>query len=468
MLERPFYFITVLWDERFRNYFLDLCLPTLLATGNLPSLQTKQRSKFLICTRPEDWSALQIAPVFQLLSQHVEPIYVEIPPRPPGVPGGVHMGTGHRRGCELAHAAKAYALVLTPDCMFSDGMVARVQELARQGVQLALAPALRFAEEPLFAELERAGISPHGRKDMAAPITLGSRELVRIALASMHSETKSYEWEAPYLHPIPSALWWRVPGENGIVLHSLSWAPLLFDYAAVPQHDISTFDHWTWDGDYIYKNLGNIKRIHLVLDSDELFMASWAPAAENPYDLSPQKLLERPIVGGLVKRHRFSEAFYKGYSDPSKPNPFLFDPLKQQIFFRAARWHSERFTPTWDAVERRALRTLYSCVAPPADRRVAEALPARHESRLDQIAYLFLGTFVRRAIEFVCAVAVAVLRVRDVFRHFWIHREALVPRLRQVLAGDRAVIRWLAWRARELACYLMGRTAPGKPPRPNR
>src|SRR5207248_6642580 len=104
MLERPFYFITVLWGERFRNYFLDLCLPTLLAPGNLPSLQTKQRSKFLICTRPEDWSALQTAPVFQLLSEHVEPVYVEIRACPPGVPGGVHMGTGHRRASELAYA----------------------------------------------------------------------------------------------------------------------------------------------------------------------------------------------------------------------------------------------------------------------------------------------------------------------------------------------------------------------------
>src|SRR5215217_117467 len=100
MLERSFYFIVVLWGARFCNYFLDFCLPTLLAAGNLPSLQTKQRSKFLVCTRPEDWAALQKAPVFRLLSQYVEPVYVEIPPCPPGIPGGVHMGIGHRRGCE--------------------------------------------------------------------------------------------------------------------------------------------------------------------------------------------------------------------------------------------------------------------------------------------------------------------------------------------------------------------------------
>jgi hypothetical protein len=338
-----------------------------------------------------------------MLAQHVEPVYVEVPPCPAGVPGGVHMGTGHRR----------------------------------------------------------AGISRIGRKD--APVALENRDLVRMALASMHSETKSYEWDAPCFHPIPSAVCWRVPGENGILVHSLSWAPVLFDYAAVPEHDASTFDHWTLDGDYIYKNLGNIKRIHLVLDSDEMFMASWAPAAENARDLSPQKLLERPIVGELVKRHRFAEAFYKGYSDPAKPDPFLFDPLKQQIFFRPARWHSEPVTPAWDAVERRALRTLYSCVAPPGDARICAALPPHN-----QTAYVVRGAFVRPLVKLLCSLGLTAVRVRDVFRHFWIHREALVPRLRQVMAGDREVIRWLTWRARELAYYLTGRTAPGKPPRPNR
>ena len=130
MLDRPFYFILVLWGERFRNYFLDLCLPTLLSPRNLPSLATRPRSKFLFCTPPDDWAAISASPIFQLLARHVEPVYIEIPPCPPGVSGCVHMGIGHRRGCELAYEAKAYPFVLTPDSIFSDGTIARLQELA--------------------------------------------------------------------------------------------------------------------------------------------------------------------------------------------------------------------------------------------------------------------------------------------------------------------------------------------------
>src|SRR3954447_13474710 len=85
VLERPFYFIIVLWGERFRNYFVDLCVPTLLSPGNLPTLNTRQRSKFFVCTRPQDWAALQVTPAFRALEEYVDPVYLEIPECPPEV-----------------------------------------------------------------------------------------------------------------------------------------------------------------------------------------------------------------------------------------------------------------------------------------------------------------------------------------------------------------------------------------------
>jgi hypothetical protein len=466
MLDRPFYFIIVLWGERFRNYFLDLCLPTLLSPRNLPSLATRQRSKFLICTRPQDWAAIKAAPNFQLLERHVDPVYIEIPLCPAGVSGCVHMGIGHRRGCELAYEAKAYPFVLTPDSIFSGGTIARLQELALAGVQLALLPALRFAEEPLFEQLQQAGISPRGRDGVAAPISLNNRELVRMALASLHSETKTYEWDAPYFHRMPSAAWWRVPGEDGIIVHCLSWAPLLFDFTAVPDHDTSVFDDWTFDGDYIYRNLGNIKRIHLVLDSDEIFMASWAPSADRPHDLCPQRLLQAPVLGSFLKKQRFNAAFYGG----------VFDPLKQSIFFQAARWHAGPINEKWAPVERRALETLATCVAPPGQDAISKSLhdPARtggavHATRSGggQSLLKKAGTGLARAS--LSHVVVPLLRAGGVVHSCWSHREAIIPRLRQLGRGDREVRRWILWRLRQLGHQLLGRNfRERKPERPTR
>jgi hypothetical protein len=466
MLDRPFYFILVLWGERFRNYFLDLCLPTLLSPRNLPSLSTRPRSKFLFCTCPDDWAAISASPIFQLLERCIEPVYIEIPPCPPGVSGCVHMGIGHRRGCEMAYEAKAYPFVLTPDSIFSDGTIARLQELALAGVQLALVPALRFAEEPLFNELRQAGISPLGRTGLAEPIAISNRDLARMALASMHSETRTYEWDAPFFHRMPSAAWWRVPGEDGIVVHCLSWAPLLFDFTAVPEHDTSVFDDWTFDGDYIFRNLGNIRRIHLVLDSDEIFMASWAPLSDRPHDLTPQRLLQVPFLGSLLKKQRFNAWFYGG----------VFDPLKQSIFFSAARWHARPLNREWTGVEQRALATLATCVAPPKDAGVS-SLPIKaagmqaaadpacsglQQSHVEQASDVFTRALLSYLV-------VPFFRAGGVVQSCWIHREAIIPRLRQVARGDAQVRHWIAWRLRQLTHQLLGRNfRERRPERPTR
>jgi len=466
-MSRPFYFILVVWGEVFRNYFLHLGLPSLLSPGNLPALRTRPRSKFLICAPAEDWVALKTAPVFRLLEQYVDVLHVEIPSCPPGVSGCVHMGLGHRRGCELAYRDKAYPFVLTPDCLFSDGTVARLQELALEGVELALVPALRFAEEPLFAELQRAGISTRGRNGIAEPITLKSRELVRMALKSLHSETAGYEWDAPYFHPLPSAAWWRVPGEDGIVVHCLSWAAPLFDLATVTEHDTSTFDEWTYDGDYIYRNLGNIKRVHLVLDSDEIFFVSWAPLADKPYDLTPLPYLRIPALGSFLKKQRFNAAFYSG----------VHDPIKQRIFFAPVRWHAKPLNEKWQPVERRALDALLSCVAPPTAVSPAHSRASGNPEK-DWIP-TSEGTSgggsvhgrIKHAVTFAFykKLVVPIFRAGGVAQNVWVHRQAIIPRLRQVARGDPAAVRWVNWRIRQLVYRLLGRTLyEARPPRPGR
>src|SRR5712671_5077782 len=142
MIDRPFYFTIVFWGERFRNYFLDLCLPSLLSPGNIPAISAAQRSKFIICTTPADWAAIKCAPIFGLLETYIDPVFVEIPPCPPATAPCMHMANGHRYGCNQAYENNAYPFVLQPDSIFSDGLIRRLQELASQGVQLVLVPAL--------------------------------------------------------------------------------------------------------------------------------------------------------------------------------------------------------------------------------------------------------------------------------------------------------------------------------------
>ena len=280
MLDRSFYFIIVMWGAKYRDYFLEYCLPTLLSPGNLPALATTRSSKFLIATTAEDWHELSDAPFFAnaAICRGCSYRYSHLSARPIRLS---HMNIGHQLACAMAYRDKALGLVLTPDSMISDGTIARLQELAYAGVELVVAAALRFGEEPFFTHLTEMGLIPHkGAQRVPAPYDQRAT-MARAAVNSFHPETLSYEWGEPFFFSIIPAAWWRVPGEDGIVLHSLSWAPLLLDYGAVIEHDTSTLEQWTIDGDYLFKNLGRSKKIYVIQDSDEMFMAV-TPMADSP------------------------------------------------------------------------------------------------------------------------------------------------------------------------------------------
>lgn len=412
-VDRPFYFIIVLWGERFRHYFLDYCLASALSPGNIPALRAARRSKFLIATRPEDWEAMRRSELFKLLERYVEPVYIEIPACPPGISGCQHMGVGHRIACEMAHRDKAYAVVLTPDSMLSDGSVARLQDLADRGTHLVLTAALRFGEEPFLGHLRQLGLL-EGR-DCATPLTITGPQMVYAAVNGFHSETLAYEWDAPGLMIISPAAWWRVPGEDGIVLHSLSWAPLLLDYSTIESHDTSTFDQWTLDGDYLFNNSKDMTRIHVVQDSDEVFLASWGPLAERPVSKTRFPFDHR-LAG-----HFFRQSFYSGF----------FDPLKRKLFFLPVRWHSQPLSEKWAVVEERAAQELNRWVEPPSD-----------ESAVDEKGSL---DFLQRLSGVVKSQPMIFL---GTIAYLWMFRRSIARYLLRLARGDRQAVSRILWLAR--------------------
>jgi hypothetical protein len=471
ILDRPFYFIAVLWGERFRDTFLEYCVPSLLSAGNLPALSTRQRSKFLIATYAEDWAAMRVTPIFKELERYVEPVFIEIPPCPSNRSGCEHMGIGHKSACEMAYRAKAYAMVLTPDCMLSDGSIARLQDLARGGIEIVLVAALRFGEEPFLAHLREMGAIPEdSRRDSGRALTVTSRQMVYAAVNGLHSETKRFEWVQPYFAQLPSAAWWNIPGEDGMLVHSLSWAPLLLDYAAVPAHDTSTLENWTIDGDYLYKNLARTASIYVVQDSDEMFLASWAPLDERALPLTPNGLYLMAGIGSFIKGAMFREAFMGG----------IFDPLKQRIFFLPVRWHSQLLNDAWVKAEKKSFRTIHYYVDAPSsaesffiitssDRSGTGGRSTKEPSALERAAKPLALSGPARAIgntsrrfmlklaQLGMKITVVISRVIFMVAALWQNRRLNRYRLGVALRGNRDARRWVLWRIRGLGTELMGR-----------
>jgi hypothetical protein len=437
VVERAFHFIVVLWGKRYRDYFLEFCLPSMLSPNNIPALRTGRPSKFLIATTPADWESMRATAIFRLMQKYITPVFIEIPSCPPGQSGCVHMGIGHKLACEHAFKERAYAAVVTPDSMLSDGSVARMQELAGAGTRLVLAAALRFGEEPFFDGLRTAGLIPEASaRDTGAPVSISSRQMVLAAVNGLHGETLAYEWDGPYCDLVPSASWWRVPGEDGMVVYSRSWAPLLIDYDAVSKHDTSALDNWTIDGDYVYRNIVWREKTYVVQDSDEIFLASWTPMKDGPPPQKPWRILRNRTVRDAVHGAQLRQM----------EQSFISNPMKREMFFRPVRWHARPLNAKWREVETESMRTLSAYIEPPANAGTAVS-PARMQRNVVAIAGVMLQ------------LVQPVLTIKA-------YRSAIARRLRQALGGDRAALRRVGWHLQRMLYGLAGRPFHRQPPPP--
>src|SRR5438067_10560035 len=85
---RPFDFMVPFWGQRYREYFVDLCLPSLLAPNNMPLLRAEDGHRFLIATTAADWQAIEDLPIMATLRKFVTPTFLEIPEKSTA-PGGL-------------------------------------------------------------------------------------------------------------------------------------------------------------------------------------------------------------------------------------------------------------------------------------------------------------------------------------------------------------------------------------------
>lgn len=336
---RPFYFTVIFWGEVHRRYFLDLLLASLLSPKNIPAINPARKSKFLIVTTRVDWDALQSEPLFQQMRRYVEPVWFEMPFPEPHESKMLVMSKGHRIVSKRAFDDQAYGVYVTPDLVLSDGSLAAMERLAEEGRKVVLSVAIRFQQEPLLEEMAQQGYFKPGQ-----PLVLPARDLMRMALRHLHTETLRYEFDAPYFTDYPISVYWWVPKGNGMIIYSFSWAPLVVNYGALHHHDASTFEKWTVDGDYIYRNFPDPKDVYVVTDSDEIVLVSFTSEKDLHFDLvrSPGKqwksqfLMERTKVTWIR----------------SIMNCSVMDPLKRSVFKQPVFLHSAELDKAWQCRRR--------------------------------------------------------------------------------------------------------------------
>jgi hypothetical protein len=251
----PFIFSTPVWGGHM-HLFLSVCLPSLLAPGNLPGLAASNQNRYLIYTRPEDEAGLLAAPAFHRLAG-ILPVQV-ILIREEIANAHRTMSDCHLDSHRLADEAGGAAVFLPPDCIWSDGSMVRLQALANSGRSVVHMSGIRLNKDGIVRELAR-----HYSKDNLV-LPLGARELVAMGLRHLHPIALSHFWNEHGGGLMPANLAWTVPGE-GLLLRCFHLHPLMVK----SQIPFASFES-TIDDDLALRACPDASRDYVVTDSDEL------------------------------------------------------------------------------------------------------------------------------------------------------------------------------------------------------
>jgi hypothetical protein len=333
---RPFYFMVPFWGERYRRYFADNLLPSLLAPNNLPLLRAERGHRFLLATTRDDWDAIIGLPIMARLRRHATPTLIEIPrPGNDTAPGStnaiMYQNVAQRLLVMAAFEARAYGSLFSPDFIISDGMIASLLGHVRAGRRLVLCPSLRQIEESAIAELERSDYLGPNPSATATAINVPQRVLADILVRHLHPEMAIFEEGAPGQPPLAPFRYWRIPNQNGIFLHTFHGVPVLMDYGSIDDHDVACLEQDVFENIYVARNFASVGKSHVVQDSDEFCILSLTPAAVG------QMSVTNPVNAIVGKSEGLSRIFPIALSISYHSAGM---PLKRDLFRQSVRWHA--------------------------------------------------------------------------------------------------------------------------------
>lgn len=367
---RKFYFMLTFWGEEFRQHFYSLLLPTLLAPDNIPVLKSRPGSKLVICTTWDDWKALEDRPLMRQLATYVEPLPLFIDYPTPGAPTQLHMSAAHQMAARRARTDGAVAGFLAPDLLCSNGLVRTAVEMIESGKKAVLCPALRFSLESALARIDGAGLLKPDE-----PATLPATFMGSVAANSLHPEILRYDFEDKEFDNYPIWSFWRVPGHDGLVLYTVSWALLLADYAAVLQYDDDMLNNDTIDSQYVWRNFGHLRetdQVAILNDSAQGTFISLTPNDAFKFS-SPWALNLVCDFFGLsrITRARSINGFY---------NSAIMDPWRQWLYHIPITLHGDQIDSAYVQRQEETQRFMLAVTKSPSDYRKLRALLAADPS----------------------------------------------------------------------------------------
>jgi hypothetical protein len=345
---RPFCFMIQFWGRRYRDYFVNYCLPSLLAPGNLPLLKAEDGHCFLIATPREDWDAIVSLPIFDSLRKFATPVLIDTPPPSDLGYGAVlrHQTYSLKRLFEAAYARNGYGCAVWPDTLISDRFVAAMQRWSAAGYHLVMQPTVRLSEEDVLADLELQGLLPERNYGAAFALAIPPRVIGELSVKHLHPELQSMEEGHPHQPLHPPYRFWRMPDGKGLILHVLFATPVLIDFAVVAPDHAQCLDSGDWETHYVGRNFSECGGLYVPADSDETGILSITPSS---VDRTAPNVARRVMNGKLRSFFQLCNirASLAAYTRADR------NVVRRDMFRVSVRWHGADIDSSWKDEEQR-------------------------------------------------------------------------------------------------------------------
>jgi hypothetical protein len=277
------------WGYRFVSQFLEFCLPTLLASGNVPAVAAVLPTRFVVLSRADDEELIRSHPAWLALQRVCD---AEIELIDDLITNGNHTTTITLAFARAVRQSKEDMtdicfIFLMSDYLFADGGLLTLARHFLAGVSGIVAGNFQIVAEDASASL------PFTADPTTCALTLPSRELLAWSLSYLHPATTANIVNFRLSHNVhTNRLLWRVD-ENTLIgrfylIHPIGIRPEVTDFVVGSSLDYS-----------FIPEMCSPENVVTLTDSDDYFVVEMQPRLHESSNLRAGPIQEAELAASL-------------------------------------------------------------------------------------------------------------------------------------------------------------------------
>lgn len=263
-----FEILIVVWGADYVQMFTDICLPSLLASGNLPHWPHLNRTSLVIYTTEDDRKQIIKTKVFKAVQEQITVVWRII-----NVSKSILLGqnnykhmifsTFHFGALKEAHERQSAVIILPPDNFLSSGSFLSIAKQIELKTEIVLLPSLKITTETALPQLKKR-IATHHILDMSVS------ECIKLFTDHMAEDPRTSFVDYNPFTTWPSHLHEWIKKPDSFTAHCFHLHPLFIAHPK-PMHNLFLLD--SVDGDYLQQFDDQRDKIALLGGADLAMMS---------------------------------------------------------------------------------------------------------------------------------------------------------------------------------------------------